>query len=136
MAAFISLIQVIVVLINLLSLVESDNYLVMFAPEAGSQTVALAAASSTMLERNHTVTLLVAEDFAENVKKRMIGDKYTMETFKSSVTAEGVRTKLTAASLKGHIFEPIKLALAFTELFAQQCEDLFRDQQLIQRLER
>ena len=136
MAAFITSIAV---LLSLFSLAESDTYLVMFPPETGSQTVALATAATTMLERNHTVTLLVAEDFAENVKKRMHSDKYIMETYKSSITVEvfrEVQTKMTAAGLQGNIFEAIKLTSSFTALLYQQCEDLFGDQQLVKRLER
>ena len=136
MASFI----ILIVLINLFGLARTDNYLIFFPPETGSQTVALASAATAMIERNHSVTLIVAEDFTENVKKRMHNDKYTMETFKSSVTVDyfrGMVKNLTGHALKGNYFGMMKtMSNSAPMVIYQQCEDFFSDQQLIKRLEK
>ena len=130
---------IITILINLIPIAKSDNYLVMFPPETGSQTVVIASAATAMLERNHSVTLLAAEDFAENVKKCMHSDKYIMETFKSSVTVErftALQKKAAGLALQGRNFEYLQVvSTELSVLLNENCEDLFNDQQLIERLE-
>ena len=129
----------IMIIISILPLVQSDNYLVMVPPETGSQTVVLASAATALIERNHTVTLLVAEDFTENVRKRMHSDKFTTETFKSSVTTERFNTmekNLTQFGFQGRNLEWVKLASTeLPMLFYHQCEDLFSHQLLTDRLQ-
>ena len=129
----------IMILISLFPIARSDKYLVMFPPETGSQAVVIASAATAMLERNHSVTLLVAEDFEENVRKRMHSDKYIMETYKSSVTVKrfsALQTKVTGLALQGKNFEYLQVvSKELSVLLNQQCEDLFSDQQLIERLE-
>ncbi|XP_072014808.1 UDP-glucuronosyltransferase 2C1-like [Amphiura filiformis] len=126
--------------LNVLVLVVADNYFIVFPPVTGSQTVALAAAATAMLERNHKVTLIVAEDFKDNVRKHMKNDKYTLESFKSSVTLpvfREIQTGMTRNALKGDYNEMINILTrsAIKEIFHQVCDDLFADQHLVKKLE-
>ncbi|XP_072014806.1 UDP-glucuronosyltransferase 1A6-like [Amphiura filiformis] len=134
------LISGIFVFLNVLVLVVADNYLIVFPPVTGSQTVALAAAATAMLDRNHTVTLIVAEDFKDNVRQHMKNDKYTLESFKSSVTLpvfREIQTGLTGNALKGDYNEMITILTrsAIKELYHQVCDDLFADLHLVKKLE-
>ncbi len=132
--------KVTTVFLILLTVVLADNYMILFPPEMGSQTVALAAAASAMIERNHSVTLITSNEFKDNVKKRMRTgpESYALESYKSLVTVDLFRelqTGLTGHAMKGEYFQMIKLVLQKQpQMITQSCDDLFTDQQLLTRL--
>ena len=119
--------------------VFTDNYLVYVPPEPGSHTVVVTSAAAAMVDRNHNVTLLVADIFIDQVKRQMPNKTYTVEVYSTpaSITPdtfqEHIQT-LTKHALEGNHLKVLNLIGQGGKSLQPICEDTFSNQKLMQKL--
>ena len=125
----------------LFQVVFSDKYLVYMPPMGGSHSVGITSAAAAMIERNHEITLLVADKYEEHVRKLMSNyTPYKLETYRTPVTLdiESATKVFTKIALEDNflvaLYHQYDVLSNVTEAFDFICDDTLSDSQLMQRL--
>ena len=124
----------------LFQVVFSDKYLVYIPPMGGSHSVGVASAAAAMIERNHEITLLVADKYEEHVRKLMSNyTAYRVETYSTPVILdmETAAKKFTKSALEGNflaLYQQYHVLSNVTEVFDLICDDTLSDSQLMLKL--